>query len=96
MASLICLVTIGFLVYYRHRFFTFFTVTADSILSVVWIVGLGFLADAMRWTLLRQCNTTLWGNDQGVLLCALYKLLFSASFVATSVSLRNSAFLRVC
>jgi hypothetical protein len=53
----------------------------NAFISTLWIVGFGFLAHAMRYSLTRPCTITMWANNTGVLVCQLYKINFSAAIV---------------
>jgi hypothetical protein len=48
---------------------------------VVWTIGFGLLANAMQGTITRPCTTAYWGNDEGVRVCDLYKILFGGAAV---------------
>ncbi|KAI9858679.1 MAG: hypothetical protein M1813_007311 [Trichoglossum hirsutum] len=51
----------------------------NAMLSVFWATGFGLLTWAMSGTLVHKCNATNWGNDAGVMVCRLYKALFTFS-----------------
>lgn len=55
----------------------------DIFLSILWVVAFSLLSNAMRSTLLRECTVILWGDDQGVRICVLYKLLFAVTLAVT-------------
>jgi hypothetical protein len=57
----------------------------NAMLSVFWATGFGLLTWAMSGTLVHKCNATNWGNDAGVMVCRLYKALFTFSLTGLYV-----------
>lgn len=57
-------------------------VIVNGFTGIVWIAAFSLLAWRMKSITFRGCTTELWGNDQGILVCQLYKVLFSAAIVA--------------
>ncbi|ORY18718.1 hypothetical protein BCR34DRAFT_595947 [Clohesyomyces aquaticus] len=80
--TVISLFVTGFL-HWRHRLSAVFNGGVNMVASALWIAGFGLLADAESETLLDACTYTYWGNDFGVNMCRLYKLLFAAALFGT-------------
>lgn len=51
-------------------------------LFLIWIVSLGLLGWSMSGTLTTTCDTTHWGTATGIMVCRIYKTLFSFVVVA--------------
>ncbi|KAL1966973.1 hypothetical protein VTN77DRAFT_3717 [Rasamsonia byssochlamydoides] len=54
----------------------------NTAIFLLWIVSLGLLSWSMSGTLSTTCDTTHWGTDTGVMVCRVYKTLFSFVVVA--------------
>ncbi|KAF2464852.1 uncharacterized protein BDR25DRAFT_318847 [Lindgomyces ingoldianus] len=76
--TLITLVVTG-LLHWRHRLSALFNGSLNVVACGLWVGGFGMLADAESETILDACTFTYWGNNTGVKICRLYKLLFAAS-----------------
>jgi hypothetical protein len=80
LATLITLVVTGIL-RWRHRLSALLNGAINFVASALWIAGFGLLADAMSETIFDACVPALWGNQTGLKICRLYKLLFAASLL---------------
>ncbi|KAF2177222.1 hypothetical protein K469DRAFT_644711, partial [Zopfia rhizophila CBS 207.26] len=80
--TLIALMITGFL-HCRHRLPAVLNGGTNIVASALWVGGFGLLADAMKETILDACTPVWWGNDTGITICRLYKLLFAASLLGT-------------
>jgi hypothetical protein len=49
----------------------------NIILLLLWVVGLSLLGWNMSGTLGHVCNASNWGSDAGIMVCRLYKALFT-------------------
>ena len=49
----------------------------------MWIVGLGLLGWNVAGTLGHVCNTANWASPQGIMVCRIYKALFTFTLLAT-------------
>jgi hypothetical protein len=49
----------------------------NIILLLLWVVGLSLLGWNMSGTLGHVCNAANWGSDAGIMVCRLYKALFT-------------------
>lgn len=67
------------ILHWRHKLSALFNGGINVVSSVLWAVGFGLLADAMKETILDACTPAFWGNSTGIMVCRLYKLLFAAS-----------------
>ncbi|KAI9733954.1 MAG: hypothetical protein M1834_002611 [Cirrosporium novae-zelandiae] len=56
---------------------------ANAILSLLWVVGFGLLSWNMSGTLTAVCNVSNWGNSLGMMVCRIYKALFSFALFGT-------------
>jgi len=63
----------------------------NIILLLLWMVSLGILGYSMKGTITTSCDTKDWGTSTGVMVCRLYKTLFS--FVVVSLVM---AFFHIC
>lgn len=57
----------------------------NIILFILWIVSIGILGYSMKGTISVTCDTSNWGTSTGVMVCRLYKTLFS--FVVISLAM---------
>jgi hypothetical protein len=57
----------------------------NALLSIFWATGFGLLAWAMSGTLVHRCDAANWGNDAGIMVCRLYKALFTFSLTGLYV-----------
>jgi hypothetical protein len=57
----------------------------NIILLILWIASIGILGYSMQGTIGTTCNTSNWGTSTGVMVCRLYKTLFS--FVVISLAM---------
>lgn len=57
----------------------------NIILLILWIISIGILGYSMKGTIGPSCNTSNWGTSTGVMVCRLYKTLFS--FVVISLAM---------
>ncbi|KAH8722667.1 hypothetical protein GQ44DRAFT_570322, partial [Phaeosphaeriaceae sp. PMI808] len=62
-----------------HRLSSFISAIVNGFLGSIWIVAFSLLAWRMGALTIRGCTPELWGNDKGVYVCQLYKVLFSAA-----------------
>ena len=62
----------------------------NAALSVFWATGFGLLAWAMSGTLVHRCNIANWGNDAGIMVCRLYKALFTFALTGLYVFQRKT------
>uniref|UniRef100_A0A093VJV4 MARVEL domain-containing protein 2 n=1 Tax=Talaromyces marneffei PM1 TaxID=1077442 RepID=A0A093VJV4_TALMA len=69
--------------YARNSLRPIFSLSMNVILLILWIISLAFLGYSMRGTLMTTCNFDSWGTSTGVMVCRVYKTLFSFMFVAT-------------
>jgi hypothetical protein len=53
----------------------------NSSLALLWAVGFSLLSWWSAGTLAHVCNTDNWEDDMGVLVCRMYKALFSFSLM---------------
>lgn len=74
------------LLQYWHRLSPLANAIINGFTGCVWIGAFSLLSYRMGSLTVRGCSTEVWGTDQGVLVCQLYKLLFSAAVVAMYVS----------
>ncbi|KAH0551443.1 hypothetical protein GP486_007343 [Trichoglossum hirsutum] len=51
----------------------------NALLFILWATGFGLLAWAMSGTLVHRCDVANWQNDAGIMVCRLYKALFTFS-----------------
>ncbi|OKL56294.1 hypothetical protein UA08_08572 [Talaromyces atroroseus] len=70
------------LFYCRNGLRPMLSLTTNIILFILWALSVGFLGYSMRGTLNTTCNTSLWGTSTGVMVCRVYKVLFSFMVVA--------------
>ncbi|KAH7356010.1 hypothetical protein BKA66DRAFT_539456 [Pyrenochaeta sp. MPI-SDFR-AT-0127] len=75
------------LLQYWHRLSPLINAIVNGFTGCVWIGAFGLLAYRMGSLTVRGCSTEIWGTDQGVLVCQLYKLLFSAAVVAIAATI---------
>ncbi|KAL2217536.1 hypothetical protein M432DRAFT_443595 [Thermoascus aurantiacus ATCC 26904] len=54
----------------------------NSLLFLLWTVSLGLLGWSMSGTLMTSCNTATWGTSTGVMVCRIYKVLFTFTVLA--------------
>lgn len=52
-------------------------------LSALWIASSGIIIYNLLGTLSRSCSVSNWGNSDGIAICNIYKLMFSACIFAT-------------
>ncbi|QKX58631.1 uncharacterized protein TRUGW13939_05756 [Talaromyces rugulosus] len=57
----------------------------NIILFILWIASIGLLGYSMKGTISVTCDTSNWGTSTGVMVCRLYKTLFS--FVVISLAM---------
>lgn len=70
------------LLYCRNSLRPTLSLITGTILLILWALSLGFLGYSMRGTLHTTCNTASWGTSTGVMVCRVYKVLFSFIVVA--------------
>jgi len=58
----------------------------SALLTGTWAGGFGTLVEALRDNITVPCTTVYWGNDQGIMVCTLYKTLFVGAGVGLYVS----------
>ncbi|PCG98856.1 Hypothetical protein PENO1_031820 [Penicillium occitanis (nom. inval.)] len=75
------------LLYVRNSLRPIFSLTANVVLLILWIISLAFLGYSMRGTLMTTCNVDSWGTSTGVMVCRVYKTLFSFIVVAAVFTL---------
>jgi hypothetical protein len=80
-ASIFTLVTLTFtsLLHVCHTLSPKLNLIVNIPLLILWCVGFALLAWNMSETLGHVCNSNNWGNSAGVMVCRLYKALFSFS-----------------
>lgn len=78
-ASLLTLICLLFttLVQCCGRLSPFFNMLLNIPLLILWICGLGLLGWGIYGTLTHSCTKANWGNDDGVMICQEYKVLFA-------------------
>jgi hypothetical protein len=54
----------------------------NAVLLCFWVVSFGLLTNAVKPTITSECSTKGWGNGTGVMVCRLYKTLFSFEIIA--------------
>lgn len=54
----------------------------NSLLLFLWTISLGLLSWSMSGTLLTSCTTDTWGTSTGVMVCRIYKVLFTFTVLA--------------
>ncbi|KAI5817792.1 hypothetical protein BZA77DRAFT_26048 [Pyronema omphalodes] len=64
-----------------------YLIILDSLLLILWSVGLGLLIRALGRSLNASCTILLWGNDSGVQVCQLFKALVAFVFLSTFMTL---------
>ncbi|KAI9781719.1 MAG: hypothetical protein M1839_005712 [Geoglossum umbratile] len=69
--------TVTIVFYFCHALNPLFNLIINAALSVFWATGFGLLAWAMSGTLVHKCNVTNWHSDAGIMVCRLYKTLFT-------------------
>jgi len=57
----------------------------NTALFCLWGMGFGMLSYYMSPTLGNYCNTKTWENDAGVMVCRIYKTLFTFTFLGLYV-----------
>lgn len=63
--------------YLCHSLAPLFNLTINFLLMLLWILGISLLGWNMAGTLGHVCSSENWGSDAGVMVCRLYKALFS-------------------
>ncbi|KAK2761760.1 hypothetical protein FQN54_001588 [Arachnomyces sp. PD_36] len=69
----------------------------NSILLVLWIASISLLSVSMKGTLYHSCSVENWGNDTGMMVCRIYKALFTftvTGFVSQVLSVGLDFFTR--
>jgi len=61
-------------------------IVLNSALFSLWGMGFGMLSYFMAPTLGHYCNTSTWENDAGVMVCRIYKTLFTFTLLGLYVS----------
>lgn len=61
-------------------------IVLNSTLLCLWTMGFGMLSYFMSPTLGHYCNTATWENEAGVMVCRIYKALFTFTLVGLYVS----------
>jgi len=69
--------TVTIFLYFCHALNPLFNLLVNAALSIFWSTGFGLLTWAMSGLLLHKCNASNWGNDAGIMVCRLYKTLFT-------------------
>jgi len=59
----------------------------NTALFCLWGMGFGMLSYYMSPTLGNYCNTKTWENDAGVMVCRIYKTLFTFTFLGLYVAI---------
>lgn len=54
----------------------------NGVLICLWVVAFVILTNSMKSTITSKCSVTNWGNGTGVMVCRLYKTLFSFEAIA--------------
>ncbi|ERF77033.1 hypothetical protein EPUS_07939 [Endocarpon pusillum Z07020] len=60
-----------------------FNLVFNIFLLLLWVVGLSLLGWNMSGTLSHVCNSANWGSAAGIMICRLYKTLFSFGLFST-------------
>ncbi|KAI9681562.1 MAG: hypothetical protein M1829_000759 [Trizodia sp. TS-e1964] len=63
----------------------------NGILTAIWIASFSLLTWATSSTLSHKCNSDNWGNEDGIMICRMYKALFA--FAAVGLVSTLSAFI---
>lgn len=61
-------------------------IVLNSTLFCLWGMGFGMLSYFMSATLGHYCNTAMWENEAGVMVCRIYKTLFTFTLLGPYVS----------
>ncbi|KAI9769114.1 MAG: hypothetical protein M1840_004465 [Geoglossum simile] len=69
--------TVTIFFYFCHALNPLFNLIVNAALSIFWATGFGLLTWAMSGTLIHKCNVANWRNDAGIMVCRLYKALFT-------------------
>jgi hypothetical protein len=78
--------TVTIVFYFCHALNPLFNLLVNAALSIFWATGFGLLAWAMSGgTLMHKCNIKNWGNDAGIMVCRLYKTLFTFALIGLYV-----------
>ncbi|KAL1976184.1 hypothetical protein VTN31DRAFT_2466 [Thermomyces dupontii] len=59
------------------------SLTFDFCLLILWGIAFGMLTHGMRDTLTTTCDSNDWGTATGIMICRIYKVLFTFSLLAT-------------
>ena len=59
----------------------------NTVLLVIWTMGFGMLSYYMSGTLSHHCDVDNWSEDTGIMVCRIYKTLFTFSLLGLYVSL---------
>lgn len=63
-----------------------FNIAVNGFLSVLWVVSWSLLTWYMSPTLSHYCDVEHWQEDAGIMVCRIYKALFTFAFLGTWVS----------
>lgn len=66
--------------------------TLDIGLSLLWALSWSLLTWNMSGTLTHTCNTENWNDTSGVMICRIYKALFTFALVGLYVFLSSPSF----
>jgi len=65
---------------------------ANGVLISLWALALGLLINSTKATMMTACSVQTWNNATGMMVCRLYKALFSFEIIAISMSIFAFAF----
>lgn len=66
-----------------HVLSPIFNLIINILLLVVWIAGISLLGWNMSGTLVHACSAANWGSSAGIMVCHIYKTLFSFTLLAS-------------
>lgn len=69
--------TVTLVLHFCHSLSPLFNLVINVFLLILWIVGLSLLGWNMAGTLGHVCNATNWGSEAGIMVCRIYKALFT-------------------
>ena len=58
-----------------------FNISLNSVLALIWAMGFGMLSYYMWGTLTHYCDTSNWHDGTGVMVCRIYKAVFTFSLL---------------
>jgi hypothetical protein len=82
--SLITLITLTltFAIHLCHVLSPLFNLIINALLTLLWLLGLSLLGWNMAGTLGHVCNAANWGSEAGIMVCRIYKALFTFSLLS--------------